>query len=105
MKPNDEKRNRNILAKIEQNLAQEPEAEETIYVYKFDDVFAGLHHQDAMAIVAFNREQLAGRIDVKEAPGADATAEQLSGDSLALTNCLGTARQVGHGRATGRPRL
>ena len=61
MKPDrDQARNKNIVAKVDQNLSR-GQTPAKPYVYKFDSVFAGLHPQDAAAVVAYNLRQVGGQ--------------------------------------------
>jgi SSS family solute:Na+ symporter len=77
-------RNTQIIEKIEENLAGTG-AEKT-ELYKFDDMFAALHPQDAAAIVAFNLEQVAGQqVDAPAQPAADASPAELAAHASALT--------------------
>ena len=56
-------RNKNIVTKIEENLSRGQRPAKP-YVYKFDAVFAGLHPQDAAAVVAYDLRQVEGRLTV-----------------------------------------
>ena len=83
MKPDaGDERNKKIIEEVNENLAKAEASDET-QLYKFDEVFADLHPEDASAVIAFDLEQLAGRVDVGDAPGP--SAEELAGFSEELT--------------------
>jgi solute:Na+ symporter, SSS family len=87
MKPDaQDPRYRGILASIEKNLSA-AEKPGKVQLYVFDKTFAGLHPEDAAAIIAHGRQQLPGRIDPTPAPPEDTDAESLavSSEELAAT--------------------
>jgi solute:Na+ symporter, SSS family len=82
MKPDrDQARNKNIVAKVDQNLSR-GQAPAKPYVYKFDSVFAGLHPQDAAAVVAYNLRQVGDKLGAK-VTGAEVPDENASPQTLA----------------------
>ncbi len=83
----DDVRNKNILARIEANLAKPAEAK-TPQLYRFAEAFAGLHPADAATIVAYDLQQVAGRIELADVPGEDADPAQLAAFSETLTGAV-----------------
>jgi SSS family solute:Na+ symporter len=82
MKPDaEDKRNRQIIETIDENL-KGPGATKT-QLYKFDEVFAELHPEDAMAIVIYNWKQLAGQLPATEDPADEGTIPNQSPIQLA----------------------
>ena len=80
--PNDP-RNVNVLKDVDENLANfKPST--TIQLYKFDDVFAEMHLDDAAVVAAHNRTVLSGKLVMDDAPApeADAAALVAANDSL-----------------------
>jgi SSS family solute:Na+ symporter len=87
MKPvADDPRNANIVRKIEALAAAAPPASDKLQLYKFGDVFAGLHADDAAAILAFNRGQLAGKFELESMLPVNASAAELARFSAQLTS-------------------
>jgi SSS family solute:Na+ symporter len=79
-------RNRTIVDRIEKLLAKAPQASAATPLYKFPPAFAELHPEDAAAIVAFNRQQTAGKYEPTGPLPADATPAVLSQYSHTFTN-------------------
>ena len=65
MKPDpEEKRNRTVVSKNRRAAsAESPAIRDTIQLYKFGEVFAEVHPEDAAAIIAFNQQQIGGKRD------------------------------------------
>ncbi len=85
MKPDaDDSRNKNIIEDINENLSKGADSG-TPQLYKFDEVFAGLHPAGAAAVIAHDLTQVNGRVDVGNAPDENATAAQLAAFSDQLT--------------------
>ena len=92
MKPDrDQARNKNIVAKVDQNLSR-GQTPAKPYVYKFDSVFAGLHPQDAAAVVAYNLRQvgdkLGAKVTVADVPGENASPQALADFSQMLAGAV-----------------
>jgi SSS family solute:Na+ symporter len=86
MKPDPEDpRNKNIVETIEDHLAAR-EIPAATPLYTFGLVFAELHPQDAAAIVAYDLEQVSGRVTIEGQPGEDATPQELAEFSGKLTD-------------------
>jgi SSS family solute:Na+ symporter len=82
MKPDrDQARNKGIVARVDENLKRSQTPAKPV-VYKFDSVFAGLHPQDAAAVVAYNLRQLEGKLGSKvtgeSVPGENASPQALA---------------------------
>ena len=81
MKPDREQaRNKSIVAKVDANLSRGQAAAKPC-VYKFDAMFAGLHPQDAAAIVSHDWQQLGDKLGAKAtttAPDASASPQALA---------------------------
>lgn len=80
-------RNKNIVAKVDENLSR-GRAPDKPYVYKFDAVFAGLHPQDAAAVVDYDLRQLEGKLTVAGAPGEKASPQELAAFSQKLVGAV-----------------
>ncbi len=88
MKPDrNQVRNKGIVARIDENLKR-GQAPAKPFVYKFDSVFAGLHHQDAAAIVAYNLRQVDGKLAIDGAPGENASPQALADFSQTLAGAV-----------------
>lgn len=88
MKPDREQaRNRSIVARVEENLSRSGAAA-TPFVYKFDAMFANLHPQDAAAVVAYNLQQVEGRLSLGERPDENASPETLAAFSEQLASAV-----------------
>lgn len=88
MKPDrDQARNKGLVARVDENLKRGQTLAKPV-VYKFDDVFAGLHPQDAAAVVAFNLRQLDGKVTVEGAPGENASPQALADFSQTLAGAV-----------------
>jgi len=87
MKPDaTDERNKAIIETVNRNL-QKNAISETTRLYRFDEVFAELHPHDAATIVAYDLEQVVGRVDVGTPPAAQAAP----GDLADFTGKLTTA--------------
>ena len=91
MKPNaTDERNKTIVEKVDTQLAA-PHKPDKACLYKFDEVFADLHPEDAAAIIRFDLEQVGDRVDVGAAPAGDAGAVQQASFIAKLTAAAATA--------------
>lgn len=87
MKPDpDEARNKQTIEKITELLDEPPAADAKPMLYKFDEVFAGVHPQDAAAIVAYDQELFSGKVKLEEKLAPNPTAEQLAAFSVSFAN-------------------
>jgi len=80
-------RNKTIVAKIDENLSRGQRPAKP-FVYKFDAVFAGLHPQDAAAVVTYDLRQVEGRLTVADAPAENASPQELADFSQKLTGAV-----------------
>ncbi|HPM82040.1 MAG TPA: sodium/solute symporter [Candidatus Anammoximicrobium sp.] len=80
-------RNKNIVAKIDENLSRSQTTAKP-YVYKFDATFAGLHPQDAAAVVAYDLRQVEGRLTVDGLPAENAAPQALADFSQKLAGMV-----------------
>ncbi len=97
MKPNpDEARNSYTIKEVNKNLASTEESTVT-WVYKFDDTFAELHPEDALAVVNHNLSVGSGQIEL-EPLAAGASAVEIAAYSAdvagAVSEKLGKAAKV-----------
>jgi solute:Na+ symporter, SSS family len=96
MKPDaQDPRYRGIRGAIEKNLSA-AERPGKVQLYVFDKTFAGLHPEDAAAIVDHGRQQLPGPVDPTQSPPENTDAESLalSSEELAATAKSRLADQV-----------
>jgi SSS family solute:Na+ symporter len=85
MKPvTDDPRNANIIKQIDAFVGATQPASDKIQLYKFGDVFAVLHPEDATAILDFNCRQVA-EFEYAKALSADASAAELAQYNATLT--------------------
>jgi len=80
-------RNKNIVAKIDENLSRSQTTAKP-YVYKFDATFAGLHPQDAAAVLAYDLRQVEGRLPVDGLPAENAAPQALADFSQKLAGMV-----------------
>jgi len=80
-------RNKNIVAKIDENLSRSQTTAKP-YVYKFDATFAGLHPQDAAAVLAYDLRQVEGRLTVDGLPAENAAPQALADVSQKLAGMV-----------------
>jgi len=80
-------RNKNIVAKIDENLSRSQTTAKP-YVYKFDATFAGLHPQDAAAVLAYDLRQVEGRLPVDGLPAENAAPAALADFSQKLAGMV-----------------
>ncbi len=75
------------VKKIDELLTQQPPVDQPIALYKFGEVFAQVHPEDAAAIVAYDQQQLAGKVLLDESKeNGDLTPAQFAAArSAALT--------------------
>ena len=81
-------RNKNIVARVDANL-ERGRTPAKPHVYKFDAVFAGLHPQDAAAIVAYDLQQVEGKLSVAGAPSGSDSPQELADFSQKLAGAVG----------------
>ncbi len=88
MKPDRElRRNASLVARIDANLKRGA-APDKSRVYKFDAVFAGLHPQDAAAIIAHDLKQVVGQASVSGAPDRNSSPQELASFSQMLAGAV-----------------
>ena len=80
-------RNKNIVAKVDENLSRSQTPAKP-YVYKFDATFAGLHPQDAAAVLAYDLRQVEGRLTVDGLPPENAAPQALADFSQKLAGMV-----------------
>ncbi len=87
MKPDaEESRNAQVMAKIA-SLLQDKNAEPgAIRLYKFGDVFARIHPQDALVVLQHNQDALGDQVQVEEELASAPSAVQLTSYNGALTS-------------------
>ncbi|TWU41821.1 sodium:solute symporter family transporter [Novipirellula artificiosorum] len=81
MKPDAEKSRNTIVAGKIESILEEAKPNEFTTLYTFNDVFASMNTEDAVAVAQFNRDQLRGLVDLEEASDTLSDAELIAANS------------------------
>ncbi len=99
VKPKDIPRNEGVLAEIEENLADHAAAVTAADdagppIYKFDELFAEMHPEDARAVLDYNRRTVPEGVVLEPPPSDRASAEELAAFSEKMTGTAAEAEAV-----------